>query len=124
VTPLDTCARVRLDGVRYARLRASADPLVRTLLENYRLWCPHASWCAPDNPVETRSTTLFDTVAVYLAFSQALVRVETIGVAVSDSGMTLADPTARPLRWATSWKDLDGFRDLLTERLLGTARAR
>jgi len=28
---------------------------------------------------------------------------------------------AASLVWATSWKNLDGFRDLLTDRLLGGA---
>jgi inosine-uridine nucleoside N-ribohydrolase len=119
VTPLDTCGRVTLDGARFARVRASQDPLVQVLLENYRLWCPHADWCPKDGQSETRSTTLFDAVAVYLAFAHDLVTVERLGVRVADDGATVPDPAAPPLGWATSWKSLDGFRDLLTDRLLG-----
>jgi inosine-uridine nucleoside N-ribohydrolase len=119
LTPLDTCGRVTLDGARFARLRASRDPLVQLVLENYRLWCPRAEWCAKDNQSDTRSSTLFDTVAVYLAFAHDLVTVERLGVRVSDDGMTVPDPAAAPLAWAASWKNLDGFRDLLTDRLLG-----
>lgn len=124
LTPLDTCGRITLDGARYARLRASRDPLVRALLDNYRLWCPNVDWCAKDGQPETRSSTLFDTVAVYLAFSHDLVTVERIGVRVADDGMTVADATATPLGWATAWKDLDGFRDLLTDRLTATPAAK
>ncbi|HVO11439.1 MAG TPA: nucleoside hydrolase [Vicinamibacteria bacterium] len=120
LTPLDTCGRVSLDGERYRRLLASTDPLAKAVMENYRLWCPHVDWCTKDQAA-TRSTTLFDTVAVYLAFAHDLVAVERLGVRVGDDGMTVPDATARPLGWATSWKDLDGFRDLLTDRLTGGA---
>ena len=54
---------------------------------------------------------------MYLAFAHDLVTVERIGVRVSDDGMTVPDAAATPLGWATAWKDLDGFRDLLTDRL-------
>ncbi len=119
VTPLDTCGRVRLEGERYALVRASRDPLVQALLENYRLFCPRAEWCANDpRNVTLKSTTLFDTVAVYLAFAQELLTVERLGVRVGNDGMTTLDPAARRrLAWATSWKDLDGFEALLTARL-------
>lgn len=120
LTPLDTCGRVSLDGERYRRLLASTDPLLKAVIENYRLWCPHVDWCTKEQAA-TRSSTLFDTVAVYLAFAHDLVTVERLGVRVGDDGMTVPDATARPLGWATSWKDLDGFRDLLTERLAGAA---
>jgi inosine-uridine nucleoside N-ribohydrolase len=123
LTPLDTCGRVTLDGTRYARLRASQDPLVRAVLENYRLWCPRVEWCAKDIPVDAKSSTLFDTVAVYLAFAHDLVRVEKLGVRVGDDGMTIPDPSMTPLAWATSWKDLDGFHDLLVDRLIGAHAA-
>ena len=121
VTPLDTCGRVQLAGERYARVSASRDPLVQALLENYRLFCPRAEWCANDPAnVSQKSTTLFDTVAVYLAFARELVRVERIGVRVGDDGLTRIDPAAgRHLAWATSWKDLKAFEDLLTARLSG-----
>lgn len=124
ITPLDTCGRVTLDGERYARLRASRDPLTQAVLENYRLWCPRVDWCAREGQPETKSSTLFDTVAVYLAFAHDLVTVEKLGVRVADDGMTEADPAAAPLDWATAWKSLDGFRDLLVDRLAGRAAAK
>lgn len=119
LTPLDTCGRVVLDGERYARLRAARDPLAQAVLENYRLWCPRVEWCAREGQPEKRSSTLFDTVAVYLAFAHDLVTVERLGVRVGDDGMTVPDPAAPPLAWATSWKQLDRFRELLVERLEG-----
>ena len=120
----ENCGRVTLDGERYARLRASRDPLTQAVLENYRLWCPRVDWCAREGQPEAKSSTLFDTVAVYLAFAHDLVTVERLGVRVADDGMTVADPAAAPLAWATSWKRLDGFRDLLVDRLAGRAAAK
>jgi inosine-uridine nucleoside N-ribohydrolase len=122
-TPLDTCGLVQLKGPRYARVRDSEDPLLRALIENYRLWCLRRDWCARDAEyVVSKSSTLFDTVAVYLAISHELVETEALGVRVTDEGMTVPHPAARSLRWATEWRDLDGFEEWLAARL--TARPR
>lgn len=125
VTPLDTCGRVRLSGERYARVRASTDPLVRGLMDAYAAWCRQRDWCAKDPEyVASKSSTLFDPVAVYLAISRDLVKTETTGVRVTDEGMTVPDPSAPPVTWATEWKSLDGFEDWLTTRLTAPARPR
>jgi len=118
LTPLDTCGRVQLDGELYARVRDSKDPLLQAVVENYRLWCPHLEWCAKDSEhVTARSSTLFDTVAVYLATSRELVETETTGVRVTDDGMTVPDPSERPWEWAVRWKSLEDFETLLVDRL-------
>jgi inosine-uridine nucleoside N-ribohydrolase len=125
VTPLDTCGRVRLSGERYARIRASGDPLLRGLIEAFGLWCRNRDWCAKDPAfVATKSSTLFDTVAVYLAISRDLVKTETTGVRVTDAGLTVPDPSARPVAWATEWRSLDGFEEWLTSRLTAPAAPR
>jgi inosine-uridine nucleoside N-ribohydrolase len=124
-TPLDTCGLVQLKGERYARIRDSKDPLARAVIDAYRLWCSRREWCAKDPEfVASKSSTLFDTVAVYLAISRDLVKTETTGVRVTDEGMTVPDPAARPLAWATEWKDLDGFEEWLTARLAAPAPSR
>ena len=124
-TPLDTCGLVQLKGERYARVRDSRDPLTRAVIENYRLWCRTKDWCVDDaEHVTAKSTTLFDPVAVYLAISRDLVKTETIGVRVTDEGMTVPDPAARPLAWATDWKDLDGFEEWLAARMTASAPPR
>jgi inosine-uridine nucleoside N-ribohydrolase len=118
LTPLDTCGLVQLKGKRYARVRDSKDPLLGALVDNYRLWCRTKDWCVRDaEHVTAKSSTLFDPVAVYLAISSDLVKTETRGVRVTDDGMTVPDPAARPLAWATGWKDLDGFEEWLAARL-------
>jgi inosine-uridine nucleoside N-ribohydrolase len=115
ITPLDTCGQITLAGPRFAALKASRDPLVQAILENYRLW-------AKKDRVDqlTVSTTLFDTVAVYLARpdAQTLLGLETLKIGVTDKGFTPIDPAGRSMSVATTWKNLDAFRDLLLKTLL------
>jgi inosine-uridine nucleoside N-ribohydrolase len=125
LTPLDTCGRVQLSGERYARVRASRDPLVRGLIDAYATWCRHRDWCAADPQfVAAKSSTLFDPVAVSLAITREFVRTETTGVRVTDEGLTVPDASARPLTWAVDWASLDGFEDWLTDRLTAPAPRR
>jgi len=117
ITPLDTCGLIRLDGERYARVRDSRDPLVGALIENYRAWS--ASDKKRKTNAEDASTTLFDTVAVYLSFSNALCRMERLPIAVTDAGMTLIDQGAgKPMNVATEWKDIEAFKTFLVDRLV------
>jgi inosine-uridine nucleoside N-ribohydrolase len=117
-TPLDTCGVVRLEGERYARVRDSKDPLARAVIEGFSAWCPHQEWCAKDKDfVTAKSSTLYDTVAVYLAIARDLVKTETTGVSVTDEGMTVPDPRARPLTWAMEWRDQDAFEEWLAARI-------
>jgi inosine-uridine nucleoside N-ribohydrolase len=122
VTPLDTCSVVQLRGARYARVRDAEEPLLRALMENYRLWCPHQDRevCAPGQP-EVESTVLYDTVAVYLSFSRAFLQTERLGVRVTDAGMTVEDAARRPLTWATRWTSLDDYEGWLAARLAGAS---
>jgi inosine-uridine nucleoside N-ribohydrolase len=120
VTPLDTCGRVQLTGKRYARVRESGDPLLRGLVEAFGIWCRNRDWCVKDpSYVTAKSSTLFDTVAVYLAISRDLVKTETVGVRVTEEGMTVPDPSAHPVTWATDWTSLDGYKEWLSTRLTG-----
>jgi inosine-uridine nucleoside N-ribohydrolase len=116
ITPVDTCGLVQLDGDRYRAVRDCPDPLIRALIETYRIWARSARDLDPD----MRSSTLFDTVAVYLAFSEELLVIERLGIRVTDDGYTLIDPAAKPINCATAWKDLSSFQDLLVHRLTGT----
>jgi inosine-uridine nucleoside N-ribohydrolase len=120
ITPLDTCGIVRLAPPKWAKVLASPDPGARALVENNRIWCKaRPDICGKDPTRAERDTTvLYDTVAVYLAFSEKLVRVEEMGVRVDDAGMTIPDPTARKRRWAVEWTDLGAYEDLLVERLI------
>ncbi len=43
-----------------------------------------------------------------------------LGIRVSDDGMTPLDEKAPALHWATEWKSVREFEELLTERLTGS----
>jgi len=116
ITPLDTCGRVRLTGAKYRKVAQSQDPLARAVIENYRHWLKAGD---PKAGEPVASSVLFDTVAIYLATSEALVRMETVGIRVTDDGFTREDPKAKQVRCAMAWKDLDKFEDWLVERLTG-----
>lgn len=115
MTPLDTCGMVVLEGDDYRSVRLCDDPLVRALMENYEVWL-NASQSPPDD-VDRKSTVLFDTVAVYLAFSEELLVMENLGIRVSDEGYTLIDENAKRIRVATDWKDINAYKKLLMKRL-------
>ena len=108
---LDTCGLVQLDGERYARVRDSKDPIAATVIENYRIWSKHST------NADKHSSTLFDTVAVYLAFSHDLCQMEKVGLRVTDDGFTRIDASAKQINAATAWKDLTAYEDLLVGRL-------
>ncbi len=87
------------------------------LIENYRIWLKEGKK-QPDKKEEA-SSTLFDTVAIYLAFANDLCKMETLPIRVTDKGMTVVDAKAKKMQVATQWKDLGAFEDLLVERLVG-----
>ena len=124
ITPLDTCGIIDLQGERYQRVRQSRDPIAVAIMENYRLWSAAQRQPNQPDPTETRSSILFDTVAIYLAYSQEMLKMEQLPVAVTREGMTVIQPGAKMMHVATEWKDLDGFRDLMVQRLTRLDRKR
>jgi inosine-uridine nucleoside N-ribohydrolase len=114
ITPLDTCGFVTLKGEKYRAVRNCRDPVVQAMIENYRIWS--RSLNHPEQ-FEVRSSTLFDTVAIYLAFSQELLVMEKLGIQVTDDGYTTIDPKAKATNCATDWKNLTAFEDLLVKQL-------
>jgi inosine-uridine nucleoside N-ribohydrolase len=117
ITPLDTCGLVDLGGERYATVRDSKDPVAAAIIANYRIWSTARD--KNNRAANTHSSTLFDTVAVYLAFTQDLCKMERLGIRVDDEGFTRIDDQAKEMSVATGWKSLDGFRDFLVKRLTG-----
>jgi len=118
ITPLDTCGLVHLRRDKYAKVRDSNDPLAKALLENYRLWSAKSK-NEPIRTDEKASSILFDTVAIYLAFSDELCEMETLGIVVDDNGYTRIKEGAKEIKVATKWKDMGKFEDLLVERIVG-----
>jgi inosine-uridine nucleoside N-ribohydrolase len=114
ITPLDTCGFVILRDQKYRAIADCTEPLTAAVMENYRLWCQHLKrdWAA------TRSSVLFDTVAVYLAFAESLAIMEDLPLRIEDDGLTAVCEKGRRVRCATEWQDLPAFEDLLVDRLL------
>ena len=114
LTPLDTCGVVTLEGDEYADVRDADTALMRSVMANYQAW---AEAVGHPELAEQRSTTLFDTVAVYLAFADHLLEMETVRLAVRDDGLTFESADGRPVNAAMGWRDLPAFRRLLIDRL-------
>lgn len=123
ITPLDTCGLVALSGDNYRAVRASADPLTKAVIENYDTWAHSFKWASGLDTM-SRSSALFDTVAVYLAFANDLLVMERLGITVTDDGYTVVDEGAKELTCATAWRDLAAFEDLVAQRLAGSPQRR
>lgn len=121
ITPLDTCGIVYLDGDRYRRLwTAVDDPIIRAVIENYAVWAPRVPWMDGLSLLTHSTSTLFDDVAVYMAYGDDFIEYETIRFHITDEGHTVRDLDGpHEAKVAINWTDLDGFRDWLTARLLG-----
>ena len=129
ITPLDTCGFVQLKREKYQKVLQRNSPLTRALIENYRAWQKQMlleknkdlSEVEIDKKVTQRisssSTTLFDTVAIYLAMSSELVKMEELTVRITDGGYTKIDDEGKMISCATKWNDLAAFGDYLVTRL-------
>jgi hypothetical protein len=130
ITFLDTCGLVHLKGQKYQKVLKRNSPLTRALIENYRAWYKQGILNQEkninlselkervDKKLNSSSTTLFDTVAIYLAMSTDLVKIEKLPIKVTDDGYTRIDENGKMINCATEWKDLDAFEDFLVGRLI------
>ena len=129
ITPLDTCGLVQLKGQKYQKVLKHNSVLTRALMENYRAWYRQGivngnkdlSEAELDKRVDQKcnssSTTLFDTVAIYLAMSTDLAKMEKLPIIVTDDGFTRIDKNGKMINCATEWKDLGAYEDWLVDRL-------
>nr|GGH93797.1 inosine-uridine preferring nucleoside hydrolase [Aquisalinus luteolus] len=118
LTPLDTCGLIVLDGEDYQRVYRSADPLARATIENYETWLPNVDWMPEGYDPSQVSSTLFDVLAVELAYNDSHVEIETLPITVTDEGMTLVDEEAgTAVRCAMAWRDLEGFEQKIARLL-------
>ena len=121
ITPLDTCSLVVLKRDKYKKVLESNDPIAKAVIDNYRVWLKSGKMNEAD--VNVKSSTLFDTVAVYLAMSSDLLEMENLGIRVTNDGMTAIDEKAKKVNCATKWKNLDAFENFLVVRLTSPAVA-
>ena len=109
-TPLDTCGMVVLKDELYCRIKESQSPLIKALLENYKIWTYGEE--------KDRSSVLFDTVAVHLAYSTGYLKMEEMNVSVTDDGFTVIEPSGKKFNCAIEWNDMNAFEHDLVARLL------
>ena len=122
VTPLDTCGLVKLQGDKYQRIYSNEDSWVRVLMENYKIWLPNVTWLDPLPDMRKVSSTLFDTVAVYLTHSQEFLVMEDLPLRVTDDGYTVIDEeSGRVVHCATGWKDMSGFEDMVVKLITNSS---
>jgi len=118
LTPLDTCGLIVLDGEDYARVYESDDPLAQATIQNYETWLPNVDWMPDDYDPSQVSSTLFDVLAVELAYNDSHVGIEKLPISVTDDGMTIIDDeNGVPVRCAMSWRDLEGFEEKIARLL-------
>jgi inosine-uridine nucleoside N-ribohydrolase len=115
ITPLDTCGLVTLRGDKYRKVRDCNSPITKAIIENYRVWTKSGNM--NEAQVGSRSSTLFDTVAIYLVMKRDLVEMEKLGIRVTNDGYTAIDGKAKKINCAMKWKNLGAFEDFLVERL-------
>ena len=117
IAPLDTAGQVKLKGELYRRLLGSDAPMVHALLDNYRVWAPEFRWGRYDPAIE--SSTLYDALAVALAYDEALCTIEDLKLEVTDDGFTRRKASGNPVRAALGWPDggREAFEQFLVERL-------
>ena len=116
ITPLDTCGNIVLSGALLERIMKCDNLVVRTIKENFEIWKKRP---IPKFLLAKKNETmvLFDTVAIYLGFSEELLNIEKLKIEITDSGLTQINERGSLVRCATSWKDLQAFKNLLVNRL-------
>jgi hypothetical protein len=107
-----------LSRERYQRVFDSKDQIASDIITNYRIWAGARGQGSPEG-VPTHSTILFDTVAVYLAFSHDWCEMQNLKLRVTDEGFTVRDEKGKNISTAMAWKNLEAFEDLLVQRLTG-----
>jgi inosine-uridine nucleoside N-ribohydrolase len=117
ITPLDTCGNIVLSGNNFERIMNCDNPIVNSIKENFQIWADkiEASEYFAQNK---RSSVLYDTVAIYLGFSEDLLNIEELNIKVTKKGITKIRKKGNNIRCATSWKDIQVFKDLLVDRLV------
>lgn len=120
ITPLDTCGIVKLQGDRYQSVIRSNAIGITALMDNYVAWLERVSWLDVKPDPTIKSSTLFDLVAVTMAFTEAWLDMQSLPLVVTDDGFTRIAQNAsqeKLVRCALSWKNLDGYLDHVVERL-------
>jgi inosine-uridine nucleoside N-ribohydrolase len=117
ITPLDTCGNIVLSGENFERIMNCDNTIVNSIKENFKIWANKIE--ASEYFAQNKKTSvLFDTVAIYLGFSEELLNIEDLKIKVTRKGITKIKKKGNNIRCATSWRDVQAFKDLLVNRLV------
>ena len=117
ITPLDTCGNIVLSGKHFERIMNCDNTIVNSIKENFEIWAKKNDLTELITQ-DKKTSILFDTVAIYLGFSEELLKIEDLKIEVTDEGMTKISENGNSIRCATSWKDVRAFKNLLVNRLV------
>lgn len=117
IAPLDTAGIIKLEGEQYRSILNSESSELQAIIEGYRIW--NQSFMGgglfdPDNS----SSTLYDTLPIYLAIHPENLLIRNIKVKVTKDGFTKRDSEGYSVRAALRWKNMIHFKNFLTERLM------
>ena len=117
ITPLDTCGNIVLSGEHFERIMNCDNIIAQLIKENFEIWARRRRMHYLINR-DKKTSVLFDTVAIYLSFSEELVNIEELKIEVTDKGITKISENGNNIRCATSWKNVQAFKELLVNRLV------
>lgn len=92
--------------------------VIYSLMESYRVWLNESGSRIPP---DARSTILYDTVAVYLAFSQEFLEMKPLKLSVDFTGHTKISSNGNTVLTAVNWRgdlELKAFHQMLVNRLV------
>ncbi|MHA1488500.1 MAG: nucleoside hydrolase [Promethearchaeota archaeon] len=117
ITPLDTCGNIVLSGEHFERIMNCDNKIVKLIKENFEIWAKKNRLTKLITE-EKKTSILFDIVAIYLGFSEELLNIEELKIEVTEKGITKISEKGNNIRCATSWKDVQGFKNLIVNRLV------
>jgi len=102
---LEVTNMMKLNDPEMTRIKECDRPLVQALYQLYRAW-------------GNRVPTMYDPVAVAVAFQRDLVKMEHDCVKVTDNGITRIVPGGKPNVYVCTEVDKQRFMDLFMKRIL------
>ena len=117
ITPLDTCGNIVLSGEHFERIMNCDNIIAQLIKENFEIWARRRRMHYLINR-DKKTSVLFDTVAIYLSFCEELVNIEALKIEVTEKGITKISENGNNIRCATSWKNVQAFKELLVNRLV------
>lgn len=121
ITPLDTCGNIILSGNEYSLLenQIQNNPIIRNIFENFIIWVKNSH--QKRLLKEKRTSVLFDTVAIYLAFSHDNLKIQELPIEITNDGFTCIaedEKKIKKINVAMEWIDPKKFESFLVNRLV------